>query len=272
MNLDLDDEKTRNLQKLGLTSQQAKIFLVLVEVGKAKTLTISKIANVDRSNAYRTIQRLQRMGLVIKTLDTPNLYKAIPMEDAVSTLISYQKDKYDKMVESAQKLMQISSANDAQPQKKEYTFEIINRKKETMLKSIIQSCRTVQKSFDLIVNKFTFCEGVIGLANEQLRCINRGIKYRMITEKINTKPFQGIFHSFMEKPNFHLRYTLNAPRAELVICDKKFATVTLLPNSRIGDPMLITDHLGCVEMFRIYFDKVWNKASEYKLPNKNPTR
>ena len=49
-NLVLEEREVEDLQKLGLTSLQAKIYMILLYAGKEKTLTLSKAANVDRSN------------------------------------------------------------------------------------------------------------------------------------------------------------------------------------------------------------------------------
>ncbi len=100
-----NDSLLENLQKLGLTMLQAKIYTVVLDAGKEKIQTISKIANVDRSNTYRTILHLQNIGLVEETLGSPNIYQAIPVKDAVSILIDLKQNEFEKMQKVATKLM-----------------------------------------------------------------------------------------------------------------------------------------------------------------------
>jgi sugar-specific transcriptional regulator TrmB len=269
---ELENSRLENLQKLGLTLLQAKIYTIVLDAGKEKILTISKIANVDRSNTYRTILHLQNMGLVEKTLGSPNIYQAIPIRDAVLTLINSKKDEYDKMQKVATKLMQTGLMNDTGFPEKEYEFKIIKKGKKAEIKFIIDSCKDIRESFDLLINKKTFCGGVIDLAKEQLTCVRRGIKYRMVTEKINSKEIQKKLALFMSEPNFQIRYITKAPEAELAIDDKKVAHVVLAPNSGLGErSMLFTNHPGCVEMFQNHFDKIWNEAEEYKFESNQAT-
>jgi sugar-specific transcriptional regulator TrmB len=260
------ENREESLQKLGLTSLQAKIYSTLLDAGKEKTLTISKTANIDRSNTYRTILHLQNIGLVTKILNTPTMYQAVPMKDAVSTLINHKRDEYDNMKNVAQKLILTSSTNAEGFQQKEYEFKITKKDKKSEREEIIDACKNIKESFDLLINKKTFCEGVIDLAKEQLNCVRRGIKYRMITEKIDTQSMEEIINVFTSEPNFQIRYLTETPLAEIVINDRKVAVITLVPDSGLGErTRLETDHPGCVEMFQNHFDKIWNEAQEYKL-------
>ena len=260
------ENREENLQKLGLTSLQAKIYSTLLDAGKEKTLTISKTANIDRSNTYRTILHLQNIGLVTKILNNPNLYQAVPMKDAVSTLINHKRDEYDNIKKVAQKLILTSSTNAEGFQQKEYEFRINRKDKKSEREEIIASCKNIKESFDLLINRKTFSGGVIDLAKEQLNCVRRGIKYRMITEKLDTQSMEEIINVFTSEPNFQIRYITKTPLAEIVINDRKVAVIMLSPNSGIGErSRLITDHPGCIEMFQNHFDKIWNEAQEYKL-------
>jgi sugar-specific transcriptional regulator TrmB len=261
---ELKDSRLENLQKLGLTPLQARIYTVVLDSGKEKIQTISKIANVDRSNTYRTILHLQNMGLVEKMLGSPNIYQAIPIKDAVSALIDLKKDEYDKMQKVATELMRKDLTNVLGHSEKEYEFKIINMKKRAGIKLVIDACKNIRESFDLLINKQTFCDSVIDLAEEQLTCVRRGIKYRVITEKINSKPLQKKLASFMLESNFQIRYIPKAPEAEMAINDKKVAHIDLLPYFKLGErTQLITDHPACIKMFQNHFDKLWNEAQEY---------
>lgn len=262
----IEKNREESLQKLGRTSLQAKIYTAIFDAGKEKTLTISKTANVDRSNTYRTILQLQNMGLVTRILNTPNLYQTVPMKDAVSILINHKKDEYYNMQKVAQKLILTGSTNAEEFQQKEYEFKITKKDKKGEEKEIIDACKNIKESFDLLINKKTFSMGVIDLAKEQLNCVKRGIKYRMITEKLNSPYLEKIINVFASEPNFQIRYILKTPKAEIIINDRKNAVITLVPNSGLGErTRLETDHPGCIEMFQNHFDKIWNEAQEYKL-------
>ncbi|MGD6851109.1 MAG: helix-turn-helix domain-containing protein [Candidatus Bathyarchaeia archaeon] len=179
-------EKT--LEKLGLTSLQARIYVALHFSGKLKTLTVSKIANLDRSNTYRTILQLQNIGLVAKLLGSPNSYQALPLEEAVSILVSHKKSEFHKIQSMAQELVENASITPSDNHSDEYEFKMIKLSKETYFQEIFCNCKNIRESTDLLVSKKTLIESLINLAPNYLVSIKRGIKFRITTEKIN-QPF-----------------------------------------------------------------------------------
>ncbi len=265
-NLKADSNNAEILEKIGLTSLQARIYTALGYSGKEKILTISKIANVDRSNTYRTILQLQNMGLVIKLLGTPNSYEAVPLKEAVSTLVNRKKSEYEKTQSIAQKLIQSNSELFSASQGKEYEFKIVKKTKEPAKEAMIDTYRNLQKSNDYILKKKTVIEAYSELTEEGLACLRRGIKFRVITEKVASRSILKELGLFISEPNFQLRYILKEPEAEIVINDKKVAKITLTPNLGLAEkPTLITDHPVVVKIFQNHFDNLWKHAKEYNL-------
>jgi sugar-specific transcriptional regulator TrmB len=262
----IEEDIAYKLTQLGLTPLQARIYMILYYSGKNKVLAISKNANIDRSNTYRTILQLENIGLVTKIIGTPNVYQALALKDAVSSLVNSRKMEYNKVQNTAQELMNKYSLLSAKLPEKNHEFRMIKMTKDAEQEEIINRCKIIRESNDLLINKKTFLQGMIDLAPEQLACIRRGVKFRVITEKIKTQRILKKLKPFIAEPNFQIRYTLNAPESELEINDKKIAHVLLVPFSGLGErTMLIVDHQGCVEMFRSHFEKVWNEAQEYDL-------
>ena len=60
----VDCEEIQTFIRLGLTFVQSKVYLALIKAGFATIKTISKTAQLDRSEVYRGISELQRLGLV----------------------------------------------------------------------------------------------------------------------------------------------------------------------------------------------------------------
>lgn len=53
-----------NLQKLGFTSNEAKIYSVLISLKQARASEISENAEVPRSKVYKTLRRMEKKGYV----------------------------------------------------------------------------------------------------------------------------------------------------------------------------------------------------------------
>lgn len=248
------------LEKLGLTAMQARIYLTLHNLGRGKILTISRTANIDRSNTYRTILQLESYGLVAKIIDIPIEYQAIPLKKTVLNLLAIKKNQFGEIECVANRLMNIEISNKSQT-RKEHEFKMIKLTKEAEEEEIISRCRNIQQSNDLLINRKTFLQGIIELAPAQLACIRRGIKFRVITERITSQAILEKVKPFVLEANFEIRYIDRAPEVEVVINDEKLAYLMLNPNAGLGErTMLIVDHPGCVEMFQSHFDKKWKQA------------
>lgn len=257
------------LQELGLTQLQAKCYMVLVQTEKEKVQTISRRANIDRSNAYQTIEQLQKRGLVEKIVGKPTFYQALPIEKAALILLNKQKKHYDKVKKNTLELVQEYKTKN-ELSHVGYTFKIVERRKETEIENVIEAHSDLKDCTDIMINEKAFQACILNLPNVHLECLRRGIKYRLITEKINPQLFDEKFRNIMQHKNFQLRYAPNFPKAEIVIQDKKKAVIILVPGLGLGKkPALFTDHEGCVDIIQDHFDKVWKTA--IRIPSPIPT-
>ena len=71
-------EDHQTLIDLGLTLLQAKVYLALVQSGTLKVGTIAQVSKVARPDVYRTLQKLQDLGLIEKIITKPILFRATP--------------------------------------------------------------------------------------------------------------------------------------------------------------------------------------------------
>src|SRR3989304_7985009 len=78
------EQKAETLSSFGLTVKQAKVYLTLVFLGTSVVGEISKLPKVRREEVYRVMPKLEKMGLIEKTLSTPVKLKATSVENALS--------------------------------------------------------------------------------------------------------------------------------------------------------------------------------------------
>ena len=259
--MELHDQRTRTLCRLGLTPLQAKTYLTLIRSGKEKIQIISRIAEVDRANTYQTLDQLQKIGLVEKTLGTPNLYQAIPLHLGLSTLLERKKDEYNEIQEDAQQLITASQADGQTPEEKEYEFKLVRKGKTASKKEIIEHCRIAQTSIDFLINLKSFNQGVIALSKYYLEGVRRGVKNRVIIGEPNFAAVQECTKRFLKVPNFQIKYIPNEPEPGFVIVDRKDIHISLMENRGVGEREELTlTHPGCIAIFGNYFETVWNQA------------
>lgn len=84
----LDDaDAVAGLERLGLTSYEAKVFLGLQKLGGGTASEVSEVSDVPRSQVYGAAERLEERGLVETRQSTPTAYRPVPMELARTRLL-----------------------------------------------------------------------------------------------------------------------------------------------------------------------------------------
>src|SRR5674476_1088370 len=89
------DENTDLLLGLGLTLNQAKVYLAVLKLEKTTVGQVAKYSKVRREDVYRTLPSLEKMGLIERLLGKPTEIRATPISDALSLLVSEEKNKSD---------------------------------------------------------------------------------------------------------------------------------------------------------------------------------
>lgn len=82
-----DDEAVEGLERLGLTSYEARVFLGLQRLGAATASEISEVVEVPRSQVYGAAERLEERGLLETRQSTPTAYRPVSLEEARTRLL-----------------------------------------------------------------------------------------------------------------------------------------------------------------------------------------
>ena len=91
-----NDENTDLLLGLGLTLNQAKVYLAILKLEKGTVNQITKYSKVRREDVYRILPYLEQMGLIEKLMGKPAVIKATPISDALSFLLAEEKSNFGK--------------------------------------------------------------------------------------------------------------------------------------------------------------------------------
>src|SRR3989344_3932932 len=108
------------LKGLGLSENEAKIYMAMLELGSATVLEISAKAEVNRPTTYVQIESLKRMGLAsTQTKGKKQLFIAESPEQ-LESMIDRQKTELEQKKEEFQKLLPelttLFNLSDSKPQ------------------------------------------------------------------------------------------------------------------------------------------------------------
>jgi sugar-specific transcriptional regulator TrmB len=260
-----EPKETQTFIDLGLTYIQAKVYLALAKYGAAKISTLSKLSDVARPDLYRTLTRLYDLGLVVKIVQAPVHFKALPIEDGIKVLLKKKHSEYEKVKQQSDALLGSLKRNSGLDFTAENSQFILIPQHDTVINRLRQAINSSQSTVDVVISWKRFMHGIGNMfAEEAKNASDRKIKYRFVVEKA---PSQKINQSGMQfwqnYPSFQVRYVSEHPETVFGIYDRKELFVIVDPKSDLpGSPALWTNNSSLIALVQAYFDMLWQTAKE----------
>ncbi len=259
-----DDKDVLTLVKLGLNGSQAKIYLALVSLGVADAKKVAQIARIDRGEAYRQLEILQKKALVEKILNIPNEYKPIAFKETLRMLIQQKNRENAEMQQRVKMLLE-----------KGVCAGTLNEEdSKTSIVPEDYSIRRVPNLYEHLQKEelwYTQIENVpvaINLWSELFKkAFVRGVRLRTIAEL--NKPTEAILKLVQsyakENPNFFIRFVNPTLLTSFgVFDDKEMCMYTEKKTDCAKRPQLTTTNPVLIEIVKDYFELRWKTAmTEY---------
>jgi sugar-specific transcriptional regulator TrmB len=93
------------LAEFGFTVNQAKVYLSIIQSGKTNIGQISKNTFLHRQDIYKLLPKLEKRGLITRTIDKPLMVEALPIKQALERLIAKEKETSDQKIVSLEKTL-----------------------------------------------------------------------------------------------------------------------------------------------------------------------
>jgi sugar-specific transcriptional regulator TrmB len=133
----MEKDLIKRLELFGLTSNQAKTYLTIVQHQSVTVSQIAKFTKFHRPDIYTMLPKLEKKGLVTKTLGSPVVVQAVPIKKALLNLASVEKkrasDRIAKMNFSINELTETISSLykvDDEPKSEEVYFSLLTEDHE----------------------------------------------------------------------------------------------------------------------------------------------
>ena len=274
MFMPISEDLIKRLMVFGLSKNEAKIYLALLQLKQASASAIAKLSNVPRQETYRVLPRLEKLGIVEVIVSKPTKFLAISPEEALSELISYQQEilankiselrREKSALESELKKLEGKSAGLTLSEPVHYILisgqHLVNEKIEEMLQK-------AKKEVLWMAPKLEIKVAVIYGRNDMLRrCARRNVKVRIITE-VDEKNVDDLikldkFCEIMHASNVTSTITIVDDK-ELIIGSAVHFSETL--NNEELRHKLWTNDLSHINIMRDFFEKVWSSSTPAKL-------
>src|SRR3989344_4041508 len=244
------------LKTLGLSDNEAKVYLAMLELGPATVLEISAKAGVNRPTTYVQIESLKKMGLVSsQTRGKKQIFMA-ESPDQLEFIIERQKKEVENRTGELRKILpELENIFNLAGEKPQVRFfegkEGLMKMQDELLKSKIKE-----------VVGFTTTEGVLNIFPDHVknyapRRVLKGIKARTIyTDK------RGAILKRNDEPM--LREAKFVPpdkfpfKSDITIYSDNIAT-SALEGQAVG---VIITHKELADSFRALFNLLWSSLGD----------
>ncbi len=263
----ISDKLIKELVSFGLTGNESKAFLALLQLRRASAHEISKIADIPRQEVYRVLPNLEKLGIVQVIIDKPTKYTAIDPNDALTQLIWLQQEQFrtqlnqlaEKKTATAIDLKAVEGKSGGLERLEPIRFmlisgqNLINEKIEDML-------RNAKTEVLWMVPKNEF-RRAIGYGRYKLlrNTTKRGLKVRVITE-IDEKNVDEVekLNRFCDVKHLDgvTSIATIVDDKELIIGSAVYSAENIVNNELMHE--LWTNDSGHIHLMKEFFEKVWN--------------
>jgi sugar-specific transcriptional regulator TrmB len=265
--MEFPKEDLQVLINLGLSIVQGKILLTLFQSEPLSAKAISEVSKVSRPDVYKTIPKLQEMGLIEKKISRPAIYSAIPIKAAASILMEQHIKKYNELKTETENLVKKYTAKYRSYPTAPSDFVFIPPK-EAIINRLRSAIDATNKSINVVTSyKRLQNAGYHFLENLQ-SAWERGVKGRAIIERC-TKREKEELEEFWNPQYAEIRFVPERPRTVMVTYDKREIFLFTNPAAKLNESSaLMSDLPSFVTMANDHFEILWitaMKSSEYYL-------
>jgi sugar-specific transcriptional regulator TrmB len=266
----MQEDLVVKLESFGFTVNQAKVYLSIVQSGKTRVGRISKGTQLHRQDIYKLLPKLEKMGLITKTIDRPFMIEAIPIDKALDTLISKERKKANEKISHLENnLKDVVNSLQEQPRTKEETRFTLLTTDETIKNRGHNSFKKLKKECLLVINIEHIKSPSMNYFRDFFQTIaDNKAKTRLI---IVTNDDEDTVKQTVEKiapitGQFTAKSINKTTCKNYQIIDNKEIWIATQQKTETGYPcMLWTNDQNIIDVYKENFKKAWNRASTVAL-------
>ncbi len=270
--MDIEEEATKILTRLGLTNSQSKVYLTLLKLENATAKTIANNSKVARQEVYRVLVELEEKSLVERIIAVPTKFRAISIENGLAFLVGEKRKELSELQRELNKILpkirsQLMPKEDKQrvAQEEANEFILIPDSKPFLLR-MERALEAAKKSVEVICPKEAFLRALFNLSEKFKEVLKRGVKIRcLVNEPLDRNSWAASVRIVAENPNFEIRVLSVSPKENFWIYDKReaFLFISSLQNQKQSS-VLWTTAEPLISISEKYFNTLWEKCQKPK--------
>ena len=263
------DENAKLLSEFGLTPYESKVYLTVFQLGLTTAADISKAAKIRREEVYRTLPKLEKLGLVEKVLGRPARVRALPIEDALSILINRKEEEASREISNllAKKDLILESVDKIKPEimnVKESTHFTLVTEKDALEKRIASLIKYANKSIEFVDSFEKAFRFVLTFAEELLDATKRGVSVRIVTEfPDSAKLIPDSLKEYVPETSFHIKYCEDLPGNYIIYDGTQALITTAIGSTQPAGGTLWTDDKSLIKIVKSDFNQLLQNSIDW---------
>lgn len=254
------------LTDLGLTQKQARTYLALARSGPLRITEISRNAKVARPDVYPALEKLQKLGLVEKIIETPVKYRAISMDDGLSLLLETKTNQYQKIRAETDVLrVAVKTEKRAESNQMENSQFVLIPEGRAVVDRIRTAIENAQQSIDIVVSWQRITRGIMESFAESREIAGaKKVTIRCISERPpENETSKQLIQYFKERTSNQIRFISYHPETVFGIYDRREISVAVVPKTDLQSSSALWSNNGAlVSLAANYFEVLWREATE----------
>ena len=101
------DQLQDQFSKFGLTANQCKVYIFLGKYGSKTAPEVCRALKLPRTETYHLLTTLQNKGIVSATFQHPIKFSALPLTNAIKSMVNTEKERIKKLEKQEEDLTKI---------------------------------------------------------------------------------------------------------------------------------------------------------------------
>jgi len=257
------NKEIQNLQFLGLTLNQARVYAALAKFENATAKNLSDETGLAACDVYRVIPELQTLSLLDIIVTRPKTYRAARPEEAIKTLLGQKQKEIEEMRAKAKELVAEMSSK-KNPEHRDLTeIALIPPGERTIQFGMSKLLNTIRQ-LDIIQTNPAFYRFTETSATALKRLLNRNVKVRFILEnKMAIEKPDKDLAEILQNPNFKFRFAKTKINACILLHDETDAFISTSTDT-LHTPSCWSSNPCLISVVKGFFEDEWRKASELR--------
>jgi sugar-specific transcriptional regulator TrmB len=265
----IQEDFVKKLSPFGFTTNQAKVYLSIVQSGSISARKISKVTQLHRQDIYKILPKLERKGLITKTIGKPFKIQAIPLETALYQLVLNEREKSNKKIDALEgNLKDLIDSLKEQPKNEEDARFTLLTTDDSIRNRGNLSFEGLRKEVKLVINlelllaPLTRLHEFVTLLSERM---TKTLLLAVTPEDIETV-FKTIEKFQPHESFFTAKHIGRSTRKHYLILDRKEVWIATEQKTESGFPCILwTNDKNIVQVYEEHFDASWNHTGATKI-------